>query len=273
MCRNFSLTPTPASEETLCKFATYLALHNISCNSIKVYLSGVRQLHVREGLPPPQISDMARLAQVLRGIKSSQATARLQVDRHRLPNTSQILCRLKAHWKQQPPSQDRIMLWAGFLTCFFGFFRSGEICSKGANSFNPSSDLSVDRVKVDSLSRPTLVQMLLPMSKTDRSGKGAVINLPRTADDLCPVAAILSWLVYRGKTPGPLFIFESGAKLTRPRFVSELKKAMSEAGMDPTHFSGHSFGIGVATTAAAEGIANSQINYWAGGKVQLCKLT
>ena len=163
------------------------------------------------------------------------------------------------------------MLWVAFLTCFFGFFRSGEICFKGADSFNPSSDLSVDRVKVDSLSRPTLIQMLLPMSKTDTFGEGAVINLPRTADDLCPVAAILSWLVYRGKTPGPLFIFESGAKLTRPRFVSELKKAKSEAGMDPTHFSGHSFRIGAATTAAAEGIADSQIKLlgrWKSSAVQ-----
>ena len=214
---------------------------------------------------------MVRLAQVLRGIKSSQATARPQVDRHRLPIIPQILRRLKAHWKQQPLSQDRIMLWAAFLTCIFGFFRSGEICSKGADSFNPSSDLSVGQVKVDSLSRPTLVQVLLPMSKIERLGEGAVINLPRRADYLCSVAAILSWLVYRGKAPGSLFIFESGAKLTCPRFVSELKKAMSEAGMDPTHFSGHSFRIGAATTAAAEGIADSQIKLlgrWKSSAVQ-----
>ena len=36
------------------------------------------------------------------------------------------------------------MLWAAFLTCFFGFFRSGEICS---NLAEPSLEFCVDSLQ------------------------------------------------------------------------------------------------------------------------------
>ena len=260
MCHKLSVPPTPASEHLLCKFVTYLALNKISSNTIKVYLSGVRQLHIREGLPPPPTANMAKLAQVLRGIKISQASTQPTSSRPpRLPITPEILRRIKVRWQQDPPSQDRIMLWAAFLTCFFGFFRSGEICAGHSESFDPSADLSVDNVKVDSVHNPRTIRIRLSKSKTDQLREGAVINLPRTEDDLCPVAALLTWLVYRGNSPGPLFFFRSGAHLTRPSMVVELRKALSEVGLDPNHFSGHSFRKGAATTAAAQGIPDSQI--------------
>ena len=95
MCHNLSMSPTPASEDILCKFVTHLALNNISANSIKMYLLGVRQLHVREGLPPPCTADMAKLAQVMRGIKLIQASKRPISQRKCLPITPEILCQVK----------------------------------------------------------------------------------------------------------------------------------------------------------------------------------
>ena len=105
MCRRLAVHPTPTSEQLLCKFVTYLALNKISSNTIRVYLAGVRQLHIREGLPPPPTTAMARLAQVLRGIKSSQAKTELPSSRRqRLSITPQILRLVKTHWQQGPPS-------------------------------------------------------------------------------------------------------------------------------------------------------------------------
>ena len=122
-CNQFSIPTTPASEDTLRKFVTYLALNHVSVNIIKVYLAGVRQLHIQEGLPPPPTSEMAKLAQVLRSIRISQATSNQPASaKQRLPIAPEILQQVKAIWQQAPPSQDRIMLWAAFLTCFFGFF-------------------------------------------------------------------------------------------------------------------------------------------------------
>ena len=79
-------------------------------------------------------------------------------------------------------------------------------------------------------------------------------KLGRTNFMVCPVAALLSYLVLRGKGEGPLFQFKDGRALTRPLLVSELRKALAEAGLKPENYAGHSFRIGAATTAAACGI-------------------
>ena len=63
--------------------------------------------------------------------------------------------------------------------------------------------------------------------------------------------AILRYMVIRGSLPGP---FLDRHPLSRDRLVTEVMKAMSLAGIDPEHYSGHSFRIGVATTAAARGL-------------------
>ena len=255
LCNHLLTPPLPTSEDLLCKFVTHLALNNIAISSINVYLSGVRQLHLREGFRPPCTAEMAKLAQVMRGIKISQGNKRPS-SRQRLPITPVILRQIKTRWQQDPPSQDRIMLWAAFLTCFFGFFRSGEIC---AIPGEPSLDFSVDSVSVDSISEPRIIRIGLAKSKTDPFREGAFITLPRTKNDLCPVAALLTWLVYRGHSQGPLFHFHSGTPLTRARLVAELRKALADLGLEAQQFSGHSFRKGAATTAAAQGIPDSQI--------------
>ena len=71
---------------------------------------------------------------------------------------------------------------------------------------------------------------------------------------VCPVAALLSYLVLRTKGEGPLFKFKDGRALTRPLLVSELRKALAEAELKPENYAGHSFRIGAATTAAACGV-------------------
>jgi hypothetical protein len=50
-----------------------------------------------------------------------------------------------------------------------------------------------------------------------------------------------------------------GTFLTRDRFVQEVRKALSAAGVDQTKYAGRSFRIGAASTAAAAGIADSTI--------------
>ena len=133
-------------------------------------------------------------------------------------------------------------------TCFFGFFRSGEICGPTAVSegLGPTTELSVDSIAIDSIRDPRSVRIHLRRSKTDPFREGASISLPRTNDDLCPMAALLSWLVHRGNSPGPLFRLQSGAPLTRPRLVIELRKVLGEVGLEAEHFSGHTVVSGKA---------------------------
>ena len=73
------------------------------------------------------------------------------------------------------------------------------------------------------------------------------------------MAATLTYLVERGITKGPLFLFEDGRYLTWDRFVSEVREVLVVAGVDTSKYAGHSFHIGAATTAAEQGIQDSLI--------------
>ena len=65
-------------------------------------------------------------------------------------------------------SRDQIMLWAAFLTCFYGFMRSGELCGQELeDSQGQTADLNYEDVAVDDISNPKRVQLLLRKSKTD----------------------------------------------------------------------------------------------------------
>ena len=55
---------------------SYQAEGKLCHSTIKCYLSAVRQMHVVEGYGDPSMSSMARLEQVLKGIKSLQARTR-----------------------------------------------------------------------------------------------------------------------------------------------------------------------------------------------------
>ena len=50
---------------------------------------------------------------------------------------------------------------------------------------------------------------------------------------------------------GPLFIYESGAFLTREKLTRKTRLLISKGGPDSSEFAGHSFRIGAATTAAS----------------------
>lgn len=151
------------------------------------------------------------------------------------------------------------MLWAACTMCFFGFLRSGEIVAPTAHTFDPSYHLTLEDITIDSPAAPQLVRVHIKGSKTDPFRKGVHIFLGRTKDQLCPVAALLAYVAIRGKASGPLFRMADGTFLTRDRFVQEVRKALSAAGVDQTKYAGHSFRIGAASTAAAAGIADSTI--------------
>ena len=151
------------------------------------------------------------------------------------------------------------MLWAAFLTCYFGFMRSEELCSSDSLKFLPPSELSINDVSVDNLRDLQWVRTHLKCSKTDPFREGASIFIPRTRDDLCPVAALLAWLKWRGNSPGPLFRFASGKNLTCDLFVKHLWEVIQASEIDPTGFSGHSFCSGAATTAANLRVSDAHI--------------
>ena len=93
------------------EFVSYQAEGKLCHNTIKCYLSAVRQMHVAEGYGDPCMSSMARLEQELKGIKSLQARTRGR-SLPRLPITPDLLLKMKGVWQKRGTTWDNTMLWA-----------------------------------------------------------------------------------------------------------------------------------------------------------------
>ena len=256
-CQKTNLTPLPAGEHQLCLFVAFLAQEHLAHKTIKGYLSAVRHLHIAAGVPDPKVGNMTRLEQVLRGIKSLQAKEHRQ-GRVRLPMTVDIMLKLYRFWRLGR-SYDGTMLWAASALCFFGFLRSGEVTIPSKEEYDEGAHLAMEDVSVDSLKEPKMLKVRIKASKTDPFRQGVDVFVGITGSELCPVTAVLAYMVIRQPGPGPLFKFENGSPLTQTAFVDRLRKALSRVGMDSSKYAGHSFRANAATTAAKLGISDSTI--------------
>eukprot|EP00731_Ephydatia_muelleri_P013916 Em0007g1226a len=126
-----------------------------------------------------------------------------------------------------------------------------EYITKGFRSYGD--------VKIDAIRNPSYIEVTIKASKTDPFRKGVKVYLGVTGVTLCPVASILSYMVSRGSRTGPFFSFSDQRPLTRDRLVKEVCQAMRTSGIDDKLYSGHSFRIGAATTAASCGLQDSLI--------------
>ena len=247
-CKELKVTALPATEATLILFATYLATINISHTTIKVYLAGVRHMHVSAGLFSFFDKQLTpRLQLTLKGIQKNQAVT--QPPRIRLPITLQLMGNIKALLAKQPSSYSNIMIWAACCLAFFGFLRVSEFTVPADDQYDESCHLSLSSISVDSRVNPQLLKIIIKQSKTNPFRKGVSIFLGATGENLCPVRGILPYLAIRGSHLGPLFIFEDGRSLTRHQFSSALNGLLNQLQMDTQSYNTHSFRIGAATTA------------------------
>ena len=256
-CDRYSISPYPTSKEKLSQFVAFLFVKGLSDGTVKVYLSAVRHAQIGLGLGDPKIPDMPRLEYVVKGFRrrfSSKSRGR-----PRLPITPAILQALKVVWSSDADQFTASMLWAASCLCFFGFLRSGEVVVPSDSSVDAAAHLCFGDIAIDSRTEPSAMTVHLKSSKTDPFRNRVSLLIGTGNAEICPVAAVLSYMVQRGPAPGPLFRFSDGCYLTRARFVAALRSALSRTGIDEKLYSGHSFRIGAATTAARGGIQDSLI--------------
>ena len=202
-CNRFSFFPLSTSEHRLCLFVSHLAEKGLSHKTIKSYLSAVRHLQIQSGLGDPFTATLPQLAYVLKGIRRKQGP-RLKVDR-RLPTTPAELRILKDVWAKRSPFYAAAMLWAAVCTGFFGFMRTGEITVSSVAAFDSSVHLTPQDVSVDSRVTPSVVRIHVKQSKTDPFRQDVNMFMGRPKKELCPVAALLSYMALRGNTQGSYF--------------------------------------------------------------------
>ena len=125
--------------------------------------------------------------------------------------------------------------------------------------FDEAVHLSPLEVNLDSRVNPRMIRLRLKQSKTDPFHRSADVFLGHTYHDICPVSALLDYLVQRGQDWGALFTYSDRSSLSCQKLVSEVHSALAMKGLDGNGFTGHSFRIGAATTAKAKGVSDSTV--------------
>ena len=232
--------------------------------SIKVYLSGVRALHIDQGF-----SDLSagclRLRRVLRGIKRCQGSPVAS----RLPITDDLMLVI---WNSLDLSlPDHCMFWAACCRGYFGLLRASEFTVPNLASFSPSLHLSVQDISMDSMVSPSYMRVNIKGSKTDPFRQGCYVHIGAGHLPLCALSALMTYLSLRGNSAGPLFLFQDGRPLSRATLTDWLRQIMASARV-PGNFSSHSFRIGAATVAARNGVPDHLIQAmgrWSSNAYQL----
>ena len=125
--------------------------------------------------------------------------------------------------------------------------------------YDPIVYLCFGDVRLDSHQSPSMLQVVIKCSKTDPFRLGVTLYIGAMNTELCPVAAVIDYMLARGSKDGPLFLWQNGCFLTRERFVQVVREAITAAGLEAANYAGHSFRIGAATTAAQCGLPDSTI--------------
>ena len=95
--------------------------------------------------------------------------------------------------------------------------------------------------------------MHLPKSKMDQFREGTTLTLSPASDPSCPVIALKRLFEAQPKpSSAPLFSRLLGP-FNKRWFSSRITQALLDAGINPSHYSGHSFRRGAANTAVAAG--------------------
>ena len=180
------------SEAILAYFVAFLYREGLAAGTVKSYLSAARYTQISLGLGDPNVAAMPQLEFIIKGLKRQTAAGQ---NRSRLPITPDILRALKRFWELETDRSKAGMLWAAVCMCFFGFLRSGEVVVPSEREYDATVHLSYGDVRVDNTENPQFLEVAIKASKTDPFRKGVTVYLGRTNNDLCPVSAILAYMV------------------------------------------------------------------------------
>jgi len=81
----------------------------------------------------------------------------------------------------------------------------------------------------------------------------------QAGDELFPVSAIMRYLEVRGSQRGAFFLHPSGEVMVKAWFMGQVRRILQDRGEDQSHYAGHSFRIGAATSAAMAGVEDFTI--------------
>jgi site-specific recombinase XerD len=236
----------PATAESVARYLAHFA-SILSCATLSRRTTAIGRAHRQQGFPSPTDSELVRAT--LHGIRRSVGTSQRQV----APLLKQDIVRMVKGLHGFAGLRDKAMLLVGFA----GAMRRSEL-------------VGLDCADVEFVAEGALIH--LRRSKTDQTGRGRTIALPKVAGRYCPVRVLQSWLTAAEIGSGPLFRrinrYDQVLKdrLSPQSVALIIKQHARSAGLDPARYAGHSLRAGFATHAARAGASSISIRAQTGHK-------
>ena len=243
-CKDYALSPLPASPATICRFAAFLG-RSRAPSSVRQYLNVIRWLHHEFSLPNP-LPSTPHLQDVLLGMKRIRGSS----PHFKLPLTPAHLLAIRRLLNLSTP-QDALF-FAVICTCFFGLLRIGNVL----HTHSPGVPKTVTLADLQFL--PAGASLRISASKTiqfhDRLHTAVLPLFPN--HPLCPVTALRHFLSLAGPKPhsSPLFCLAGPSPLDAASFRRRLSSLLSTLRLSPAEFSTHSLRRGGATWLLSAGV-------------------
>jgi site-specific recombinase XerD len=254
-CSARGLNPLPADPRTVAWHISAIACDGMSVSSIRRRLAGIAYAHKLAKAPNPCTAEDVKV--ILAGIRRTLGTA---PKRKAAATADRVRAMLDACPTTTIGLRDRALLALGFA----GAFRRSELVA----------------LRVDDLTEcPDGYRVLIRRSKTDQTGEGQEIVIPRglkirPLGDLAsarfgpldPVEAVQAWLQAAGISDGILFRAVCRGGRVKPKPLRGhvvaliVKRYALAAGLDPKEFSGLSLRAGFITSAAETGASIFKIS-------------
>lgn len=233
-------------------YVAHLNEEKLKVSTIKVYLAAVRSYHIVNGYGNV-MEGCYRLKQAIRALE-----LKAEPPKQKLPVTIDILNRLRSIVSSD---YNGVMFLAAMCLGFYGCLRCAEFTV--VNSFNSKIHLCRNDVAFILLHDSYIMRVHIKCSKTDHLNVGFNVYIPCTCPHACSYCSMQTYLAISNfVTPTkdtPLFQHKSGEVLKKRVFVQTLHSLLSQLGIDTQHYSGHSLRSGCATSAAAAGLADWEI--------------
>jgi hypothetical protein len=241
------LFPTPPAY--IIEYITFAVNRGLAPGTITSQLSAVSYCHKLVGVPDPnQHFVVQKMLAGARKLKP-QCDARLPIT----PDVLHLLIRAVDVTSEAP--YYNVLIKSMFLLAFHAFLRVGEF-----TFVNSDQRHTLQYADVHLQTQQSTRSLVVKMSSFKHSGQTPTyLQIASQPGPLCPVAAYLRYSQMRGASKGPLYIFPDKTPVSRAFFTEQLNMALRWARLDPKHYKGHSFRLGAATTAAANGMSEARI--------------
>ena len=234
----FKVNVSPASPKSLCLFMELMAKTS-GYGHCKNVLGGIKYLHASTGHDFP--SNDFGLEETLQGLKRRlKGTPQMA-----LPIDPVILRRMYKHICISKKSD--LAMWCGYLVAFYCLFRKANVVPKDSN-FDPLTILTRGDIEIDEAGKRVLVYV--NFSKTNQYMKQFhVIPIPANSDPALDLFRHIRLLFSSVNIheEAPAFSYTKSSFVDHRSYTVRLKELLLRAGLNPDHYSGHSFRRGGAS--------------------------